>query len=116
MRPAWPQDNRLSGSQEEVTGFAIDTRRREAERVLPFRRVQKALREADPAGAKSVTVRGKHQVLGSQRVVFDDPRPLPDPRDQDQCRCVIEDLEVRTAERRPPFCQDRVRHPPAGNR
>jgi len=76
-------------------------RRREAERVLPFRCVQEALREADPTGPKSLAIRGEHQVLGSQCAIFNDPRPLRDPGDQDQRRGVIEDLEARIAEHRP---------------
>ena len=76
-------------------------RRWQAEGVLPLRRVQVALREADPTGPESLTVRREHQVLGRQRAVLDDPRRLRDPRDQDQGRGVIEDLEVRITERRP---------------
>ena len=50
---------------------------------------------------KSVAVRGEQEVLGSQRAVLDDPRPRSDPGDQDEDRGVIEDLEVRIAERHP---------------
>ena len=46
---------------------------RKVERLLPFRRVEEALGEADPAGAEPRGARSEHQILRSQRAILDDP-------------------------------------------
>lgn len=68
--------------------------------MLALRRIEKALGKTDPAGAESFSVRGKHQILGRQGAVFDDPRTWRAPRNQDEHRCVIEDLEAWIVEHR----------------
>lgn len=41
--------------------------------MFPFRCVEEALCEANPTGAEPKSVCGKHQVLGSQCTILDDP-------------------------------------------
>jgi len=49
---------------------------RNAKYILAVRRVEEALRETDPTGAKSASVCGEHQIFRSKCTVLDDPRTL----------------------------------------
>jgi hypothetical protein len=71
-----------------------------AQCLLPIRRIEIALGETDPTGSESLSVRGKHQVLGNQGAVFDDPWTWRIPRNQDEHWRVVEDLKNSLAEQR----------------
>lgn len=62
--------------------------------MLPLRRIKKTLGETDPAGTQPVSVRGEHQVFGSQCAVFDDPLTWRVPRNKDEYWRVVEDVKV----------------------
>ena len=71
---------------------------REPEGLLARRRVQIALREADPAAAESQGMGHEHQVLGRERAVLDDPWTGCLTGNKDQQRRVVENLKSRVAE------------------
>jgi hypothetical protein len=73
---------------------------RKAEQILPVRCVEKALRKTDPTRAESDSVRGEHQILGSQCTVLDDPGTLHGRRNQEEHRRAIEDMKIRIIEQR----------------
>src|SRR5208337_359521 len=71
-RHAWDGSRRLRRMAHDDRGD-LHPRRGRADRRLAGGRVQIALREADPAGAKPLGERGEHEILGRKRAILDDP-------------------------------------------